>query len=192
MQLLHGMRLQVTLHVHSCQETGVVSRLVSLLDGKTGQPARQRPRCLLKVRPGRCICSVPCIIVQADRLGGPACVQVLLATGERRVVKICNTGPGGSCGGDADTTAAPGTLLRLQVRQALLVCVSRREYVCSAIGRPYACHPEQCRSVILQMHRWTCLSTFDLKCGRALGRLALRDGGRTIAVGVVTELLQLS
>jgi elongation factor 1 alpha-like protein len=27
---------------------------------------------------------------------------------------------------------------------------------------------------------------------RALGRVALRDGGRTIAVGVVTELLQCS
>ncbi len=27
---------------------------------------------------------------------------------------------------------------------------------------------------------------------RALGRLALRDGGRTLAVGVVTQLLQWS
>lgn len=27
---------------------------------------------------------------------------------------------------------------------------------------------------------------------RALGRVALRDGGRTIAIGVVTELLQCS
>ena len=67
-----SLRLQVTLHVHSCQETGIVSRLVALLDAKTGQPARQRPRCLLKVRPGRCICAVPYIIMLIDRLGGPA------------------------------------------------------------------------------------------------------------------------
>jgi len=41
---------QVTLHAHSGQETGVISRLVSLLNAKTGEASRQRPRCLLKVR----------------------------------------------------------------------------------------------------------------------------------------------
>lgn len=41
--------VQVTVHAHSAQETGVISRLMALLDAKTGQAAKQRPRCLLKV-----------------------------------------------------------------------------------------------------------------------------------------------
>lgn len=41
--------LQVTLHAHSIQETGTISRLVSLLNAKTGEASKQRPRCLLKV-----------------------------------------------------------------------------------------------------------------------------------------------
>jgi hypothetical protein len=39
----------VTLHAHSIQETGCIRRLVSLLNAKTGEPSKQRPRCLLKV-----------------------------------------------------------------------------------------------------------------------------------------------
>lgn len=50
--LLDGWR-QVTLHAHSGHETGVISRLVSLLNSKTGEPSKQRPRCLLKVRSPR-------------------------------------------------------------------------------------------------------------------------------------------
>ena len=65
------------------------------------------------------------------------------------------------------------------------------------LRRPYAYHISCCNRSnaavsFLQMHQSTCLSTLNLKCVRALGRLALRDSGRTIAVGVVTELLQLS
>lgn len=41
---------QVTLHAHSAHETGSISRLVSLLNAKTGEPQKQGPRCLLKVR----------------------------------------------------------------------------------------------------------------------------------------------
>mmetsp|Transcript_11558 Transcript_11558/g.34681 ORF Transcript_11558/g.34681 Transcript_11558/m.34681 type:complete len:692 (+) Transcript_11558:117-2192(+) len=91
--LLQGQ--QVTVHAHSTQETGVVSRLVTLLDTKTGQPAKSRPRCLLK--------------------------------GQTAVVEV--------------TVSRP---------------VPLEEY-----------------------------SDY-----RALGRVALRDGGRTLAVGVVAQLLQ--
>jgi hypothetical protein len=45
--------LQVTLHAHSIQETGCIRRLVSLLNAKTGEPSKQRPRCLLKVGSAR-------------------------------------------------------------------------------------------------------------------------------------------
>lgn len=42
------MFMQVTLHAHASQETGHMSQLVSMLDAKTFQVAKSRPRCLLK------------------------------------------------------------------------------------------------------------------------------------------------
>lgn len=44
--LLRG--ASVTLHCHTAREEGVVSALAALLDGKTGEEIRKRPRCLLK------------------------------------------------------------------------------------------------------------------------------------------------
>ncbi len=44
--------MQVVLHVHAAREQGHVSRLVSLLDAKTGQIAKQRPRALGKNQTG--------------------------------------------------------------------------------------------------------------------------------------------
>lgn len=44
--LLRGQ--SVTLHCHTAREEGAVSALVALLDGKTGEELRKRPRCLLK------------------------------------------------------------------------------------------------------------------------------------------------
>ena len=40
--------MQVTLHAHASQETGHMSQLVSLLDSKTFEVSKQKPRCLLK------------------------------------------------------------------------------------------------------------------------------------------------
>jgi elongation factor 1 alpha-like protein len=84
---------QVTIHVHAARENGTVTRLLSLLDAKTGEVSRRRPRCLLK--------------------------------GQTAVIEI-----------------VPGRPIPLET---------------------YA----QCR---------------------ALGRVALRDGGRTLAVGIVTAV----
>ena len=87
--------LQVTLHAHASQETGHISQLVSLLDAKTFEVSKPKPRCLLQ--------------------GQSAIVEVALS-----------------------------------------------------------------RTVCLELYR-------DY---RALGRIALRDSGRTIAVGTVTELVR--
>ena len=86
--------LQVTLHAHASQETGHMSQLVSLLDSKTFEVSKSKPRCLLK--------------------------------GQSAIVE-------------------------------------------------------------LSLSRTICLETY--KDFRALGRIALRDAGRSIAVGTVTELL---
>ena len=86
---------QVTIHAHSARASGAITRLVSLLDPKTGQESRARPRMLLK--------------------------------GQTAVAEIVPARP-------------------------------------------------------LPLERYS-----DY---RALGRLALRDGGRTIAVGIVLELVQ--
>jgi elongation factor 1 alpha-like protein len=85
----------VVVHAHTAREAGNVSALVALLDAKTGDVAKARPRCLLK--------------------GQTAMVEVTLA-------------------------------------------------------------------------RSMCLEEF--KDYKALGRVALRDGGRTIAVGIVTQVLE--
>ena len=42
------MQVQVTLHAHASQETGHMSQLVSLLNAKTFEVSKARPRCLLK------------------------------------------------------------------------------------------------------------------------------------------------
>jgi elongation factor 1 alpha-like protein len=89
--LLQG--CQVTIHAHTAKESGHVSKLVALLDSKTGQVIRQKPRCLL-----------------------------------------------------------PGQSAVIQVTASRAMCLEQ-----------YA----ECR---------------------ALGRVALRDGGRTVAVGVVTDI----
>lgn len=86
--------LQVTLHAHASQETGHLSQLVSLLDSKTFEVSKSKPRCLLK--------------------GQSAIVEITLS-------------------------------------------------------------------------RTICLENY--KSYRALGRIALRDSGRTIAVGTVTDLV---
>lgn len=84
---------QATIHAHTARETGHISGLVSLLNAKTGEVQRLRPRCLLK--------------------------------GQSAVVEV--------------TPARP-------------ICVE------------------------------------DYADYRALGRVALRDGGRTVAVGIITRL----
>jgi elongation factor 1 alpha-like protein len=84
---------QVTLHAHAARESGHVSGLISLLDPKSGEVAKLRPRCLVK--------------------------------GQSAVVEV--------------TPARP-----------------------------------------------MCLETYGEY--KALGRVALRDGGRTIAVGIVTGI----
>lgn len=43
---------QVTIHAHTARESGHVSALVSLLNSKTGEVQRARPRCLLKGQSG--------------------------------------------------------------------------------------------------------------------------------------------
>ena len=86
--------MQVTLHAHASQETGHLSQLLSLLDSKTFEVSKNKPRCLLK--------------------GQSAMVEVTLS-------------------------------------------------------------------------RAVCLETY--RDYRALGRIALRDGGRTLAVGTVSELV---
>ena len=55
--------LQVTLHAHTARESGHISALVSLLNSKTGEVVRAKPRCLLKgqtavieITPARPIC----------------------------------------------------------------------------------------------------------------------------------------
>ena len=40
--------MQVTLHAHASQETGHMSQLISLLDSKTLEVSKNKPRCLLK------------------------------------------------------------------------------------------------------------------------------------------------
>lgn len=42
------MQVQVTLHAHASQETGYITQLVSLLNAKTSEVSKARPRCLLK------------------------------------------------------------------------------------------------------------------------------------------------
>jgi hypothetical protein len=37
----------VTIHTHSAREAGVISHLMALCDGKTGEVTKQRPRCLI-------------------------------------------------------------------------------------------------------------------------------------------------
>jgi elongation factor 1 alpha-like protein len=48
----------VTVHAHTARESGVLSGLLALLDGKTGEVVRAKPRCLLKGqvsrREGKC------------------------------------------------------------------------------------------------------------------------------------------
>jgi translation elongation factor EF-1alpha len=55
--------VQVTLHAHTARESGHISGLVSLLNAKTGEVLRSKPRCLLKgqtavveVTPARPLC----------------------------------------------------------------------------------------------------------------------------------------
>lgn len=57
-----GRRPQVTLHAHTARESGHISGLVSLLNPKSGEVMRAKPRCLLKgqaavveVTPARCV-----------------------------------------------------------------------------------------------------------------------------------------
>ena len=87
--------VQVTIHVHAARETGRITQLVSLLNAKTGEVTKPKPRALLK---------------------------------------------------------------------------------------------EQTAVVEITASRSLCLETYADY--RALGRIALRDLGRTLAVGTVTELLQ--
>eukprot|EP00890_Picochlorum_soloecismus_P003749 jgi/Picsp_1/4375/NSC_01881-R1_translation elongation factor 2ef1a eif-2-gamma len=44
--LLHGQN--VTLHSHAARSTGTISKLVSIVDPKSGQVMKDKPRCLLK------------------------------------------------------------------------------------------------------------------------------------------------
>lgn len=44
--LLHGQN--VTLHAHATRGTGVISKILSLVDERTGEVKKERPRCLLK------------------------------------------------------------------------------------------------------------------------------------------------
>ncbi|KAG7670734.1 hypothetical protein Ndes2437A_g04358 [Nannochloris sp. 'desiccata'] len=44
---------QVTLHAHAARDSGHVSRLIALLDSKTGEVVKERPRCLLKGQSAR-------------------------------------------------------------------------------------------------------------------------------------------
>lgn len=44
--LLHGQN--VTLHAHVARETGVISKILTLVDEHTGEVKKERPRCLLK------------------------------------------------------------------------------------------------------------------------------------------------
>jgi len=44
--LLHGQNL--TLHAHSARATGVLTKIVSVIDELTGEVTKERPRCLLK------------------------------------------------------------------------------------------------------------------------------------------------
>jgi len=44
--LLHGQN--VTLHSHAARNTGTISKLVSIVDPKSGQVMKEKPRCLLK------------------------------------------------------------------------------------------------------------------------------------------------
>lgn len=39
---------QVVVHAHTAQEAGTVSALLAVLDARSGQPSKTRPRCLLK------------------------------------------------------------------------------------------------------------------------------------------------
>ncbi len=55
--------MQVTLHAHTARESGHISALVSLLNSKTGEVVRAKPRCLLKgqtavieITPARPLC----------------------------------------------------------------------------------------------------------------------------------------
>lgn len=45
---IHPSVLQVTVHAHAAQDAGVISSLTSILDPKSGQVAKQRPRAVLK------------------------------------------------------------------------------------------------------------------------------------------------
>jgi elongation factor 1 alpha-like protein len=40
--------LQVTLHAHAAREEGSVSKLIGLVDSKTGEQSKKKPRVLLK------------------------------------------------------------------------------------------------------------------------------------------------
>ena len=44
---------QVTVHAHAARDSGYISKLVALLDGKTGKVTKVRPRCLLKGQTAR-------------------------------------------------------------------------------------------------------------------------------------------
>lgn len=58
----------VTVHAHAAREAGTISGLVAVLDSKTGQQTKQRPRCLLKGQVGVCVCCASSAVVSASWL----------------------------------------------------------------------------------------------------------------------------
>ncbi|KAL4448191.1 hypothetical protein ABPG75_005410 [Micractinium tetrahymenae] len=88
---------QVTIHAHTARESGHISGLVSLLNAKTGEVQRARPRCLLKgqsavveVTPARPLCLEEYAAYRA--LG-----RVALRDGGRTIaVGIISSLPGGA------------------------------------------------------------------------------------------------
>ena len=143
------------------RETGHISGLLSLLNAKSGEVQRARPRCLLKgqsavveVTPARPVC----VEDYSDyRVSGEAAEGLLFIVFCR--FKSCSLGAM-ACNACSVCRAA-----RQDHRSW-----TRAACTGAPLLRPQQ-QPSRCPAPL-----------------QALGRVALRDGGRTVAVGIITRL----
>ena len=157
----------VTLHAHAARESGHVSALCAVLDPKTGEVQRARPRCLLKGQTGApehttappplpAPCRVPLAARKRVRLGS-------LALRPLRGASLAPHPPHARALGPHPHTPPPHP-------------------------PPPACVPPPPHAAVLEVtpSRPLCLELYSSY--RSLGRVALRDGGRTLAVGIVVGM----
>jgi translation elongation factor EF-1alpha len=159
----------LTLHAHCAREAGHITALVALLNAKTGgragaAPRRRRPRSLRWLRPAL---RQPC-----PRQGrGRAALRLGPAT-----QSSAGAGLGSGAGVTEPRRAAP---------PACPCCRPAGEV---QRQRPRCLTKGQTALVEVTPARGLCLE--EAADYRSLGRVALREGGRTVAVGLVTKILE--